>query len=196
MGTPFIGYMILYHTKIEGYLGGLGGFLEQQTVPGQCVPWIGFSMRLNLLYCGLLLLGIGTIAYRVFAPEVIKNSRNISEYVVGAVDNVSARELRSMYATIQSLRPEMELSFMHRAPWLGQNKSLKAAADALKRDDDGQIKMDVLRSFYDVQNGQAARLAIYFVLLFYALGFLLLAIPGLSFTRRVLCVVMHDTGVL
>lgn len=194
MSTPFIGYMILYHTKIEEYLGGLGGLLEQQTEPGQCAPWIDFSMRLNLLYCGLLLLGVGTIAYRVFAPEVIKSSRNITEYVVGSVDNVSARNLRSMYATIRSRRPEIASSFMQRAPWLDRKKSLKTAADALKKDDDGQLKIDVLRSFYNVQNRQTARLAVYFVLLFYALGFLLLAIPGVAFTSRVLCVVMHDTG--
>lgn len=196
MSMPFIGYMILYHTKIEEYLGGLGGLLEQQAQPGKCLPWIDFSMRLNLVYCGLLLLGVGTIAYRVFAPDVVKGARNITEYVVNSVDNVSARNLRSMYATIRSRRPEIASSFTQRAPWLDRRKSLKTASDELKKDDGGQLKIDVLRSYYNVQSRLTSRLAVYFVLLLYALGFLLLAIPGFAFTSRVLCVVGHDVGIL
>ncbi len=38
MSTPFVGYMILYHSQIEEYLGGLGGLLEKQSEPGQCLP--------------------------------------------------------------------------------------------------------------------------------------------------------------
>lgn len=194
MSTPFIGYLILYHTNIEEYLGGLGGLLEQQAQPGMCIPWFDFSMRLNLIYCGLMLLGIGTITYRIFSPEVIKNSKGISEYVVNSVDNISARNLRSMFVTIQSLRPSIAPSFIQRAPWLDRAKSLKTAADELRKDD-GQLKIDVLRSHYNVQDRHTFRQAVYTVLVFYVLGFLLLAIPGLTFTSRVLCVVGHDIGV-
>ncbi|WP_156174580.1 hypothetical protein [Hoeflea sp. IMCC20628] len=189
MSTPFVGYMILYHEKIENYLGGLGGLLDIQAQPGQCLPWIDFSMRLNFVYCGLLLLGIGTIAYRFFSPEAIKDARNITDYVVSSVDNVSARNLRSMYATIHSRRPEIASSFIQRAPWLERKKSLKAASDGLRQDTDGQLRVDVLRSFYSVQDRHTLRYVVYFILLFYALGFLLLSVPGFTFTTRVLCVV-------
>ncbi|TYC80062.1 hypothetical protein FMN63_02135 [Stappia sp. BW2] len=194
MSTPFVGYMILYHPQIEEYVGGLGGLLEKQAKPGQCAPWIDFSMRLNLVYIGLLLLGVGTIVYKVFAPSVVKGARDINEYVVNVIDNVSARNLRSMYVMIRSRRPQVAASFIQMAPWLDRDKSLKTASDALKRDDGNHIKIDVLRSFYNVQDRHTARGAVYLVLVFYALGFLLLAIPGLAFTGRVLCVVWHDLG--
>lgn len=192
MTTPFIGYMILYHSQIEVYLGGLGGLVDKQVTAGACLPFVGFSMRLNLLYMGLLLLGLGTIIYKTFAPSVIKEAPTINDYVVGALDNVSARKLRSMYVTIKSRRPQIASSFVQIAPWLDREKSLKSASDALKKDDDNHIKIDVLRSYYNVQNRQTARAAVYIVLLLYVAGFLFLGIPGLDFTRRVLCVMRAD----
>jgi hypothetical protein len=194
MSTPFIGYVILYHEKIKDLLGGLGGLLDEQALPGQCVPWFDFSMRLNLVYFSLLLLGIGTIVYRIFAPDPVKSARNVSDYVRQAADNVTARNLRSMFVTIKSRRPEVAASFDQLAPWLARTKSLKTASDALKNLDDGQLKIDVLRSYYNAQNRHSSRGAVYVTLFFYMLGFLLLAIPGVAFTSRVLCVVGTDIG--
>lgn len=85
----------------------MGGLLEEQAQLGQCLPRFDFSMRLNLVYCGLLLLGIGTIAYRIFAPEAVKGSRSIAYYVLQSADNVTALNLRSMYVTVKSRRPEV-----------------------------------------------------------------------------------------
>lgn len=196
MSTPFVGYMILYHSHIEDYLGGLGGLLERQSEPGQCLPWIEFSTRLNLIYLGLLFLGVGTIVYKIFAPGIVKGARDINDYVVETIDNVSARNLRSMFATIRSRRPIVASTFLQRAPWLDRAKSLKTASDALKKDDDNQIKIDVLRSFYAVQDRYTSRWAVYAVLALYTIGFSLLAVPGLAFTARVLCVVSSDLGLV
>lgn len=196
MATPFVGYMILYHTQIEGYLGGLGGLLDQQVQPGTCEPWFDFSTRLNIVYISLLLLGIGTILYRLFVPEIIKSARGINEYVLESIDNVSARNLRSMYVTIKSRRPEVAESFDERAPWLDRQKSLKTASDALKKDGDNQIKIDVLRSFYNVQDRHSSRGIVYAVFGFYVAGFILLSLPGLAFTGTVLCAVGGDLGLL
>ena len=196
MSTPFIGYVILYHEKIKDLLGGLGGLLDEQALADQCGPWFDFAMRLNLVYFGLLLLGIGTIIYRIFAPDPVKNARNISDYVLKTADHVTARNLRSMFVTIKSRRPEVAASFDQLAPWLDRKKSLKTASDALKKLDDGQLKIDVLRSYYNAQNRHSSRMAVYMTLFFYVLGFLLLAVPGIAFTSRVLCVVGTDIGLL
>jgi len=192
MLTPFIGYIVLYHAEIEKYLGGMGGLIEQQVSPDQCAAWMSFSMRLNLVYCGLLLLGIGTIAYRIFAPDTIKMARNISDYVLNLVENVSARNLRSMYITIKSRRPEIASSFLESAPWLERKKSLKSASDGIRKDEGGHLRIDVLRSYYNVQDRHTNRSIVYSILVLYALGFVLLAIPGFAFTLRVLCVVRFD----
>lgn len=192
MSTPFVGYVILYHSQIKEYLGGLGGLLDQEAIVDRCAPWIDFSMRLNIVYIGLLLLGIGTIVYKIFAPTVIKGARDINDYVIGTIDNVSARNLRSMYATIRYRKPELADSFMAMAPWLDRETRLKTASDALKKETDNQIKIDVLRSFYNVQDRHTSRVAVYCVIFFYISGFLLLTIPSFTFTARVLCAVGHD----
>jgi hypothetical protein len=189
MSTPFVGYMVLYHTEIGNYLGGMGGLLETQVNQDVCGPWMAFSTRLNLLYLGLLCLGVGTIAFRFFAPVVVKNSRDIKDYVTSTIDNVSARNLRSMYTTINYRRPSAAKGLIDRAPWLDRSKSLKTAADALRKDEDGQLKMDILSSHYSALDRNTARKAVYFVLGSFLLGFTLLAIPGLTFTFRVLCVI-------
>lgn len=196
MGAPFVGYMILYHAQIEDYLGGLGGLLDEQVAPSLCTPWFEFSMRLNIVYIGLLLLGVGTILYRVFAPAIVKRAKDINEYVIETLDKVSARNLRSMYATIASRRPQVASSFDQRAPWLNREKSLKIASDALKKDDDNQVKIDVLRSFYNVQDRYTSRCMVYTVLAFYVAGFSLLSVPGVAFTGRVLCVIGYDLSLL
>jgi hypothetical protein len=194
MSTPFIGYVILYHEKIKDLLGGLGGLLDEQAPIDQCGPWFDFTMRLNLIYFGLLLLGIGTIFYRIYAPDPVKSARNISDYVVKTVDHVTARNLRSMFVIIRSRRPEVADSLVQLAPWLERTVSLKTASDTLKRSDDGQITIDVLRSYHFSMNRHSSRMAVYMTLFFYVLGFLLLAIPGVAFTSRVLCVVGTDIG--
>lgn len=196
MLTPFIGYIVLYHTEIEKYLGGMGGLIDAQTAPNQCVSWLDFSMRLNLVYCGLLLLGIGTIVYRIFAPEAVKEAQSISKFVLNSVDNISARNLRSMYTTIKSRRPETASSFIEIAPWLDRKINLKFANDELRRDEGGQLKIDVLRGYYNVQDRYTKRPVVYVVLTMFVIGFSLLAIPGIAFTSRVLCVVGHDIGVM
>lgn len=196
MSAPFIGYAILYHVEIGNWLGGLGGFLDDQGSPQTCQQMISFSMRLNLLYCGIFILGIGTIVYRIFAPEEVKSARTGSDYVVQNVDIVTARNLRSMFVTIKSRRPEAVDGLLGRAPWLSRDKSLKTASDALKQDESNHIKIDVLRSYYNALDRHSARWAVGSVAFLFFVGFGLLSIPGVAFSLRILCTIGHDVGIL
>ncbi|WP_417452652.1 hypothetical protein [Kiloniella sp.] len=194
MATPFIGYAILYHAEIEIWLGSLGGLLDKGNLLNDCDQLISFPMRLNLLYCGILLLGIGTIVYRLFAPVEIKTTRSIADYVMANIDLVTARNLRSMFITIKSRRPDAVDSLLRRAPWLERDKSLKTASDALKQDEDNQIRIDVLRSYYSALDRNTGRTAVKIVTVFFVLGFILLSIPGVAFTARVMCTISYDLG--
>ncbi|MGP1252850.1 MAG: hypothetical protein ACTS10_00420 [Kiloniellales bacterium] len=196
MLAPFIGYAILYHSDISIWLGGLGGFLDEQESRQSCPQLISFSMRLNLFYSGILILGTGTIVYRVFAPDAVKSARTVSDYVVQNIDIVTARNLRSMFVTIKSRRPEAIESLLSRAPWLEREKSLKTASDALKQDHDNSIKIDVLRSYYDVLDRYTSRVAVVWVVFLFIAGFILLSMPSIAFTLRVLCAILHDLSVL
>lgn len=88
----------------------------------------------------------------------------------------------------------MAASFDQLAPWPDRKKSLKTASDALKKLDDGQLKIDVLRSYHNAQNRHNSRMAVYMTLFFYVLGFLLLAVPGIACTSRLLCKAGTDIG--
>ncbi len=196
MSAPFIGYAILYHADVGNWLGGLGGFLDGEIGQNSCRQLLSFSARLNFIYCGILILGIGTIVYRFFAPDEIKSARTVSDYVVQNLDIVTARNLRSMFATIKSRRPEAVDSLLGRAPWLEREKTLKTASDALKQDESNHIKIDVLRSYYNALDRHTSRSAVYWVASLYLIGLGLLAIPGIAFSIRVLCTIGHDVGVL
>ena len=192
MSAPFIGYAIIYHANIENWLGGLGGFLDEQSQWRGCRQFISFSMRLNFLYCGALVLGVGTLVYRVFAPDEVKGAPTVSDYVVRNVDIVTARNLRSMFVTIKSRRPEAVESLLGRAPWLDREKSLKTASDALKQDDSNHIKIDVLHSYYNALDRHTARRALGWVTFLFFVGFVLLSVPAIAFTVRVLFTIGYD----
>ena len=195
MTAPFIGYAILYHAEIMNWLGGLGGFLDDQNRQQTCQQFFSFSMRLNFLYCGIFVLGIGTIFYRIFVPDEVRWSRTVSVYVVQNVDIVTAENLRFMFVTIKSRMPEAVGSFLERAPWLEDKKSFKTASDALKRDVSNHIKIDVLQSYYNSLDRHTSRRAVYWVTSLFLIGFVLLSVPGFSFSIRVLCTIGYDTGI-
>jgi len=186
LAAPFVGYMILYHDKLQPYLGGLGGLLSEN----HCTPIIDFMIKLHLLYLGLLCLGIGTLIYRVCADKVIQSYASISDYVEREEPHVTARNLRSMLITIKSRRAGMEPQFLERANWLDRKKMDLTEASHVFKDADPNIGKDVLRSYYNVLSRHSSRHWVYVVAGFYVVGFLLLAIPGFAFTLRVLCVLI------
>lgn len=195
MSAPFIGYAILYHSEIASWLGGLGGFLDKTPQCQSCPQFITFQMKLSFLYCGVVLLGIGTILYRIFAPEEVKERESASKFVVENVDIATARRLRSMFATIKSRRPEATHSLISRAQWLERDRSLKTASDALKRDDNNSIKIDVLSSYYNVLDRHTLRSLVVIITILYVLGFSLLSVPGIIFTLRVICTILYEAGI-
>lgn len=196
MFAPFIGYAIIYHADVVGWLGGLGGLIDGQRSPGTCSGLLPFNIKLGLTYLGLLFLGVGAIIYRVVAPEVVKGAATISDYVISTVDIVTARNLRSMYVTVRSRRPDAVASIIERAPWLDRNTSLRSASDALRRDENNHIKIDVLRSYYNVLDRHTSRFWVYVVVVFFSIGFFCLATPGVEFSGRVICSFSHDVSEL
>lgn len=190
MATPFIGYVILYHEKFRPYLGDLGGLLNSPSINASCGPLVDFMTRLHMLFLGLLCLGIGTIIYRIFADQVIQSNTNISDYVDHELPNITVRILRVMFVKIRSRRPDLQTQFLDVAPWLNRDEvTLKAASEAYTRFDNESITRDVLRSYYTIMDRHNVRLGVYFSTSFFVIGFILLAIPSLAFTGRVLCAI-------
>ena len=112
IAAPFVGYVILYHEMLSPYLGGLGGLLQSELAGQSCGPWISFITKLHLVYLGLLCLGIGTIIYRVCANQIIQSFSSISDYVDREERHITARNLRSMFVTVQSRRPGIAPQFL------------------------------------------------------------------------------------
>ena len=188
IAAPFIGYVILYHSKVEPYLGGLGGLLQAEISNSSCGPWITFVAKLHLTYLGLLLLGVGTIVFRVCADQVIQTYAGISDYLEREEQHITARNLRAMFAIVRQQRPQLAEQLIERASWLDrENVNLKTASNQFARNSDTGVTKDLLRSYYNVLNRYTRRVWVYTATIAYAIGFSLLAIPGLFFTGRVLC---------
>ena len=194
MATPFVGYLILYHDAVRPYLGGLGGLLATDT--GACGRWIGFQTHLNLLYFGLLALGIGTIIYRICADREIKTHAGVSDYVERNAPHITVRNLRSMWRIIHDRRPGMATDLVWRGSWLDPEE-VGSLADAIAQAENAapenptlELKHDVMRSYFKVLDRYSARHWAWVASLLYLIGFSLLAIPGLLFTARVLCTIV------
>lgn len=189
IATPFLGYIVLYHSSLSTYFGGMGGLIDAQNGTGACVPWLSFEQKINLFYLGMLALGWGSILFRCLAPSVVQNSEGISDFVDRELPRATARNLRSMFVTIKSRRPSLVDDFIERAPWLSREvSSLKLAADNLRQVRDDQLQIDLLSSYYNVLSRHSNRFWVWITMLLYVIGFLLLAIPGSASTVRVLCV--------
>lgn len=188
IATPFIGYLIIYHSKFDQYIfnGGMqGNGLNQTSV---CQPLMSGTEKLNFLYLGLTFIGFGSIVFRIFAPPLMKSFPNISEYVERELLRVTARNLRSMFVTIRARRRGVTNDFVERAPWLKRdNCTLKIASDQFRQLKDDQIQIDILRSFYNVNNRHTARFSVYLTAFLYLFGFILLAIPSVASTVHVVC---------
>ena len=193
MATPFVGYLILYHEAARDLMGGLGDYLTQST--GEvCTPWLTFDTRLNLLYFGLLLLGIGTILYRAFAHGEIKANDSVSMYLDRNADHMTARNLRSMFVTIQSRHKSMASRLVTRGEWLDR-KQVPSLSQAVRESQeahaDPDLRADVMRSYFNVLDRYSHRGWAWATAALYLAGFALLGIPGLLFTARVLCSMVY-----
>lgn len=199
IGMPFVGYAILYHADIETYLGQLGGLLEVQetaklvdTSDAASTESSGLSVytKLNLFYLGTCFVGVGTIVYRLVAPRTVKEFGSISSFVDSELPRATARKMRSMMKTVNARRPTVAASLLSIAPWLGSGSgTLKQASSELRGLKDNQLQVDVLSSFYNVENRYFSRWGVYSTTGLYCIGFALISIPGFSFTFRVLKVV-------
>lgn len=203
---PFIGYAILYNDQVIEFLQNVG--VESFAAPGQNpVPlpvegswgmWLGEMLdlsvlaRLNFLYVGSFLLGLGTIAFKVFAPSTIQQHRSMEAFFNSELERASARRLRTMARTIGSRRPSAAANLFTAAPWLDRNqKTLKLAYAEMRELADSQIQADVLSSFYNVESRYFRRNIVFVVAALYFLGFVLISIPGLCFTLQVLLSIFY-----
>lgn len=200
IAMPFIGYALLYHAEIESIIGGLGGYLDAQIGDTEVVGQEGarsggfeieLFTRLSLIYLGTVLIGVGTIVYRLIAPKTVKEFRSVSHFVEVELSRATARRLRSMMVTISARRPQTASGLFEIAPWLRRSHcKLKAAVGELKNIEDDQLQIDVLSSFYNVESRYTARTGVYVTVAFYVLGFIAVSIPGIAFTVKVLAA-MH-----
>lgn len=193
IAAPFIGYMIIYHSSFDRYIFNVGMQYNQINQVASCTPLMSGAEKLNFIYLGLTLIGFGSIVFRIFAPQLIKTFPNISEYIERELVRVTARNLRSMFVTIKARRRVIINDFVERAPWLQRdNCTLKIASDHFRQLKDDQIQIDVLRSFYNVNNRYTARFSVYATSVLYLVGFILISIPSLASTMHVVCAMYYS----
>lgn len=198
---PFVGYAILYNEQIVNLLSQAGFGLNPPVnsvdssgatpVSGANNLFKFFDLemmsKLNFLYVGSFLVGIGTIVFRLFAPKTVQQYKSIEMFFNSELDRASARRLRTMTYTIMQRRPVVAERLINVAPWLDrQGTTLRLAYAEIRELSDTQIQADVLSSFYNVESRYSNRFLANVVFFLYCLGFVLISIPGFFFTVQVL----------
>ena len=201
IAMPFVGYAILYNDQLVSFLSdaGLSSFADLDAGAKEPEDDISFGdrlrrvltleviTRLNFLYVGSFLVGVGTIVFRLRAPKTIQQHRSIEVFFDSELDRASARRLRTMAYTIRQRRPKVAQTLMNVAPWLDRDKTrLKVAYAEMREQEDNQLQADVLSSFYNVESRYSNRPSAYAVFVLYILGFALISVPGICFTCQVL----------
>ncbi|AUR04578.1 hypothetical protein PhaeoP72_02626 [Phaeobacter inhibens] len=201
IAMPFIGYAILYNDQIVSFLSDAGLSSLSDLDVGEAGPKEGISIgdrlrgllslevitRLNFLYVGSFLVGVGTIIFRLSAPKTIQQHRSIEVFFDSELDRASARRLRTMAFTVRQRRPKVAQTLINVAPWLDRDKTrLKVAYAEMREQEDSQLQADVLSSFYNVESRYSNRPMAYVVFVLYILGFALISVPGICFTGQVL----------
>ncbi|WP_131802694.1 hypothetical protein [Limimaricola pyoseonensis] len=198
---PFIGYAILYNDQVMKFLESVG--LHSFPAPTRDMisapddrswgKWLegvldlSVIARLNFLYVGSFLLGLGTIVFKIIAPSTIQQHSSIEAFFNSELERASARRLRTMVRTIRHRRPQVAANLINAAPWLDREKrTLKIAYAEMREQGDSQIQADVLSSFYNVESRYYRRAGAFSVAAIYVSAFSLISIPGLCFTLQVL----------
>lgn len=184
--TPFIGYAIIYHSEAAKILGNLGGLLETFGNDQTCLPAMDFQTRLSFFYIGLLLVGIGSILFKIFAPIEVKGHGNQVEYAEKQLHYLTTRNFRSMFWEIERKRPIVAEKILEKnQQWLfGYDTSFGLTGESAKNRE-GQI--DIVRSYFTTKSRYTNRVAAYITTLVYVWGGVILIVPSIEFTYRVVC---------
>jgi len=189
--TPFIGYIILYHDKAETFLGGLGGLYCESS---PTTNWLSFDDRLHLLYLGLFLLGIGSILYRLVAPDIVKGNASPEEYTERVANFLTVRNVRMMFKKVNERNPGLKSPSKTDHRWL-DTKAVEEPKKAMEEAEEDkfydQVKLNVVRSFYNVESRYTNRLGAWIVSILYVMGGVVTAVPGFELSFRVLSSILR-----
>ena len=186
---PFVGYLIIYNSNFSMILGDLGGLIESDPSAVECPNFFSPIEKLNLLYLGLLTMGISAVIFKLFAPTELKLYRDVNQFIEAERQNLSARRLRSMYRTVNYRRPRIGEELRQRASWLHSDVQISKASAEFSNNKNEDLILDLMRSFFQAQDRHCGRTQVILCLLMFAIGSTLLFIPSASFTLRVLCVI-------
>lgn len=188
--TPFVGYIVLYHDKAKVYLGGLGGFMFESS---PTTNWLSFDERLHLLYVGLLLLGIGSIIYRLVAPDIVKGYGSIEEYTERVANFLTVRNVRMMFKNVNERNQGLKSPSKTDHGWLDTEAVEPKEAMKLAQNDEfyDEVKLNVVRSYYNVESRYTKRLGAWIVSILYVMGGVVTAVPGFELSFRVLSSILR-----
>lgn len=186
---PFIGYVILYNSQLSDLFGGFGGLLDQQESVHQCGRFLSFDARLNLVYLGLFSVGISALLFKAVAPRELKLYPDVNQFIDQERGNLTARRVRSMYRTVSYRRKRIGSELLARAKWLGADVPIEKASVEFAGNKNEDVILDLMRSYFQAQDRHFRRLAALGCFGFFVIGTLLLAVPSVTFTFRVMCAI-------
>ena len=93
--VPIIGYAILFNDNVSNWFN-FSIISENSTF------WLNKTVKLKLIYFGLIFLGLSNLIYRIKRPYCFKWAVNEKQFNEYAMENFTVIEFRNMHSEIQS----------------------------------------------------------------------------------------------
>jgi hypothetical protein len=183
---PFLGYMIIFNEHLIHLFELSDGLFSSSTTSSstnQNVVSEDSKTRLFYFYFGFTFLGLGSLLFQFFCPNLIKEHGSDREFIKEEVSLMTIKRTESLLRFIEVKVPEKidELSLLSTDFSFAVN-GLKSNEEKIKNAKETIINLMLMQWQFEVLSNKTARRS---VSVFYVLGFIILAVPSLEMFCKV-----------
>ncbi|WP_217513126.1 hypothetical protein [Vibrio metschnikovii] len=105
---PFVGYLILFNNEIISYLELSKSALG---IDSSGIEDVSFE-RLYQLYFGLMIVGVASLLFSLFCPQIVKANADEYSYYEKELFSMTANRIRAISDMLRKSIPEEEMSIL------------------------------------------------------------------------------------
>ncbi|MDC9514989.1 hypothetical protein PSH47_10940 [Pseudoalteromonas sp. CST5] len=182
---PVIGYMIIFNEQLIHLFELSENLFSSITVTNatqEDVVSEDSKTRLFYFYFGFTFLGLGSLLFQVFCPNLIKEHGSDREFIKEELSLMTIKRVKSILDFLHNKVPEKNDELVKLQNDISFSTSGISNDDMDKRYKSATINLMLMQWQYENWSSKNARRFINF---FYSIGFLILAIPSIEMFYKV-----------
>ena len=182
---PIIGYMIIFNEQLIHLFELSENLFSSITVTNSTdkdVVSEDSKTRLFYFYFGFTFLGLGSLLFQVFCPNLIKEHGSDREFIKEELSLMTTKRAKSILDFLHNKVPEKNDELVKLQNDIGFPNSVFSNDNMDKRYKSATINLMLMQWQYENWSSKNARRFINF---FYCIGFLVLAIPSIEMFYKV-----------